>query len=170
MALTLTSARDYLSSSTGRMRTVAAVRGFLATGVPFLVLNAFGFQAATIFTLLGGLNTAIADSGGEYRSRLFGMSLVLFVMPVVLFCGMQISEPWLQALMLCVVAILGGFARALGARGTSIGLVGGIVFLVGTQLPAPPAEAVSRALFYGAAADPRRADGGPAGKGQRQAA
>ena len=39
MALTLASIRDYLSSSTGRMKTMAAVRGFLATGVPFLVLN-----------------------------------------------------------------------------------------------------------------------------------
>ena len=148
MALTLASLRDYLSSSTGRIKIMAATRGFLATGVPFLVLDAVGFQAATIFTLLGGLNTAIADAGGEYRSRLFGMSLVLFVMPLVLFCGMQIHEAWLQALMLCVVAILGGFARALGATGTSIGLVGGIVFLVGIQLPAEPAEAMTRALFY----------------------
>ncbi len=127
---------------------MAAVRGFLSTGLPFLVLNATGHGAATIFILLGGLNTTIADGGGEYRSRLFGMALVLLFMPFVLFCGMQIDLPWLQALMLCFVALLGGFARALGARGTSIGLVSGIVFLVGIQLQAAPAEALTRALYY----------------------
>lgn len=149
MRLSLTTSfRDLRSSSDVRIRLMAATRGFLGAGLPFLVLNFAGLESASIFALLGGLNTAIADAGGEYRSRLFGMSLVLFVMPVVLFCGMQVHTSWLQAILLCLVAILGGFARALGATGTSIGLVGGIVFLVGTQLAAPPAEAISRAMFY----------------------
>ncbi len=130
----------------------SAVRGFIATGVPLLVLSAIGLQGPAVFTLLGGLNTCIADTGGEYRSRLLGMSLVLFVVPVLLFCGMQVHGAGWQALMLCLVAIIGGFARALGATGTAVGLVGAIVFLIGIQLQAPPLEALSRAGFYAAGA------------------
>jgi len=127
----------------------AAVRGTISVGGPLVGLQLMGHPAAALFAGIGALNASIADAGGPYRQRLRAMGLCALIMPFLLFAGRQSHHGWLVATtMIVAVAVLGAMARGLGQTGTSLGLIAGLVFLVGAEVPAPPREAVMLAGFY----------------------
>ncbi len=147
------SARRRLSSGANRIALYGAIRGTLAAAVPFLLLRQTGHPVEALFSAIAVLNVSIADSGGPYRQRLAVMSGVALIVPVVLFAGMQAQSVWWLAVGLTfVVSLLGGMARLYGGAGTAVGLISGIVFLVGIEIPADLTQSLVFAFSYFAGA------------------
>ena len=142
-----------LSSGAHRIALYGAIRGTLAAAVPFLLLRQTGHPAEALFTAIAVLNVSIADSGGPYRQRLAVMGGVTVIVPLVLFAGMQAQSVWWLAVGLTfVVALVGGMARLYGGVGTAVGLISGIVFLIGIEIPANFTQSLVFAFCYFAGA------------------
>src|SRR6478752_9009385 len=108
----------------------------VATAVPLLLLPLFGVEQGSRLIAIGALNTSMVDVGGSYRSRLGAMGLNAVLSPVALFLGAEVRDDWLLATCLIFVIALGsGLARALGPSATPLGLLVGLTFLVGTNIP-----------------------------------
>ena len=137
------------ASGANRVAIHAALRGTAAAAVPFFLLRQTGHPVAAMFATIAILNVSIADSGGPYRQRLAVMLAIALVVPLVLILGMRCPVAWWAApVAMFAVAMLGGMARLLGAAGTSVGLIAGVVFLVGLEVPGDWPHTLQSALTY----------------------
>jgi len=138
-----------LASGANRVALFAAVRGTLAAAVPFLVLRQAGYPLEALIATVAVLNISIADAGGPYRQRLAVMATIALLIPLVLVLGMRCRDLWwLPPVAMFVVAMAGGLARLLGTAGTSLGLITGVVFLIGIEVPGDWSHAFRCALSY----------------------
>jgi uncharacterized membrane protein YccC len=91
----------------------------------------------------------MVDVGGSYRSRLNAMTFNSLVSPLALILGAQAREPWwLAGLMIFLVALGSGMARAIGPGGAPLGLMVGVAFLIGTNAPADLQETIEFGMLY----------------------
>lgn len=137
------------ASGANRVTLQAALRATAAAAVPLLLLSATGHPQEGLFATIAVLNIAIADSGGPYRQRLHIMLAIALIVPLVLMLGMRARAFfWLPPLGMFAVAMVGGFTRLLGAGGTALGLITGIIFLVGVEVPGDWNHALISGLSY----------------------
>ncbi len=143
------SGTSILASGANRVALFAAVRGTLAAAVPFIALRQAGYPLEAMFTTIAVLNISIADAGGPYRQRLAVMATIALLVPLVLVLGMRCRDIWwLPPVAMFAVAMAGGLARLLGTAGTSLGLITGVVFLIGIEVPGDWSHALRCALAY----------------------
>jgi FUSC-like inner membrane protein yccS len=138
-----------LATSSNRIAFAWALRGTIAVGIPLLCLPPLGFGPASHLVAVGALNTSMVDVGGSYRSRLNAMTFNSLVSPLALILGTQTREPWwLAGLMIFLVALGSGMARAIGPGGAPLGLMVGVAFLIGTNAPADLHETIELGMLY----------------------
>lgn len=136
-------------ASADRIAAAFALRGSLSVLVPLVFFQALGLPAAGLAAAIAGLNTPLADSGGTYTSRLFAMIVATLVLPLVLFLGTQAHQAgWLVAALMAGIALAGGLARVFGQSGATLGLYGGLAFLIGLEIPADPLTGLGQAGAY----------------------
>jgi len=91
----------------------------------------------------------MVDVGGSYRSRLNGMVFNSVVSPLALVLGSQAREPWwLATAMMFLIAVGSGLARASGPGGIPLGLMVGVAFLIGTNIPTDLPQTLESAVLY----------------------
>ncbi len=143
--------RPLLATSSNQIAFVWALRGTIAAGLPLLCVPVLGFGPESRLIAIGALNTSIVDVGGSYRSRLNAMTFNSLVSPLALLLGTQAREPWwLASVMMFLVALGSGLARAIGPGGVPLGLMVGIAFLIGISGPGDLNEAIQFAILYAA--------------------
>lgn len=141
--------RSVLASGAWRIALSAALRGTAVAAVPFLLLRQAGHPVAALFATIAVLNLSIADTGGPYRQRLTVMLAIAVIMPLILIAGMHARQWWWLAVLLTfLVSLGGGISRLFGTAGTSVGLVGSIVFLIALEVPASFLQSLQDAGFY----------------------
>lgn len=142
-----------LASGAWRIALSAALRGTAVAAVPFVLLRQTGHPVGALFATIAVLNLSIADAGGPYRQRLSVMLAIALIMPLILVAGMYSRQWWWLAVLLTLVVALGGsLARLFGTAGTSVGLIGSIVFVVALEIPADFVQSLQNAGFYFAGA------------------
>lgn len=140
---------ELLGAIPNRIMLAVALRRTAGTAIPFVVLRLLGYPIGSLFATIAGLNTNVADSGGPYRRRLRAMALTTLIMPVLVFVGTQVRDTWwLATCLMFVVALVGGMARTLGPTGVSLGLIGGLVYLIGMEVPGTVLQSAQHAAFY----------------------
>src|SRR3954465_12251933 len=96
------------------------------------MLPVLGMGLRTNFVVMGALNTSMIGVGGSYRSRLAAMALNTVLAPIALLLGnYSRGNGWIAAARMLAGASASGLAPALGPAGISLGLTGGLTFLVG---------------------------------------
>jgi len=130
-----------------------AVRSICATALPLLIMPFFGLEQASRLLAIGALNTSMVDAGGTYRNRLIAMGLNAVLSPISMLLGAEARDPWpLATVLMLMIALGSGMARALGPSVTPLGLFVGLSFLIGTNLPPGLEVSVEAALLYSAGA------------------
>jgi hypothetical protein len=130
-----------------------AVRSICATALPLLIMPFFGLEQASRLLAIGALNTSMVDAGGTYRNRLIAMGLNAVLSPISMLLGAEARDPWpLATVLMLMIALASGMARALGPSVTPLGLFVGLSFLIGTNLPPGLEVSVEAALLYSAGA------------------
>src|SRR4051794_32015067 len=130
-----------------------AVRSSCATALPLLIMPFFGLEQASRLLAIGALNTSMVDVGGTYRNRLIAMGLNAVLSPMSLLVGAEVRDHWpLATALMFMIALGSGMARALGPSITPLGLVVGLSFLIGTNLPPGLEVSIEAALLYSAGA------------------
>ncbi len=141
--------KPLLTTSPNQIAFIWALRGTIAAGVPLLLLPVLGFGLPSHFVAVGALNTSMVDIGGSYRSRLIAMAFNSVVSPLALVLGSQAREPWwIATALMFFVAVGSGLARASGPGGIPLGLMVGVAFLIGTNVPADLPETLQSAVLY----------------------
>ncbi len=136
-------------SSADRIALAFALRGSLSVLVPLVVFQLLGNPAAGLSAAIAGLNTPLADSGGTYANRLLAMAFATLVLPLLLFLGTQAHVAGGPvALLMALIALGGGLARVFGQSGATLGLYGGLAFLIGLEVPASPLQGLEQAAAY----------------------
>lgn len=140
---------EHLDAIPNRILLAVGLRGTLGTLIPFLVLRWLDHPIGALFATIAGLNTNIADNGGPYVRRLRAMALTTLIMPVVIFVGTQVRDVWWLATgLMFLVALGGGMARTLGPTGVNLGMIGGLVYLIGMEVPGSVVQSAQHAAFY----------------------
>lgn len=132
----------------GRPAYAAGIRAAIATVAPLLAAGWLPAGAAT-WASLAGLNGAIIDRGGPYRTRAAIMGTLAFASAVAIFiASLAGRDTTLAVVVTFIVAMLCGLSRAWVEVGPGFGVTVLVTFAIGLALPTPTvSDALVRALF-----------------------
>jgi len=126
----------------------AGFRAGIATVVPLLVDHAFGTGGGTWMSL-AGLNGALVDRGGPYRTRAIVLSAAAVAGAIAVFLGTMSAGRLAFALPVTfVVATICGLMRMWPEFGQSFGVTSLVTFSLAVAIPAPSIEAALMRAVY----------------------
>ena len=141
-----THARDAVKLSAGRPAIMLGVRAALATMTPIVAGIAMGWEGARWATI-AGFTAAVVDKGGAYRTRLWAMSSVTIGSALAMIVAAHATTPWSGAVLMLVVAMIGGLLRVFGPEMASVGTSSCVMLAI--ALEAHPAAGELRGDILG---------------------
>jgi uncharacterized membrane protein YccC len=140
---TLHDARSATAVADARPAYAAGVRAALATVLP-LILAPYLPPGAGTWVSLSGLNTAIMDKGGPYRTRAHILSALTVASAVAAIVGSLISgHVILAASLTFVLAMLCGLVRAWPDFGPGFGVTILVTYAIALAVPAASFQAAA---------------------------
>jgi len=145
---TLHDVRAATQLSRARPAYAAGFRAGIATVVPLLVDHAFGTGGGTWMSL-AGLNGALIDRGGPYRTRAIILSAAAAAGAIAVFVGTVIAGHLAFGLPVTfAVATLCGLMRMWPEFGQSFGVTSLVTFSLAVAIPAPSVGAAAMRALY----------------------
>ncbi len=134
--------------SRARPAYAAGFRAGIATVVPLLVDHAFGTGGGTWMSL-AGLNGALIDRGGPYRTRAMVLGAAAIVSAIAVFVGTASAGHLAVALPATfAVATICGLMRMWPEFGQSFGVTTLVTFSLAVAIPAPSIGAAAMRAVY----------------------
>lgn len=126
----------------------AGLRAGIATVVPLLIDRMLATGGGT-WVSLAGLNGALNDRGGPYRSRAIVLAAVTVVSAVVVFLGSVLaSHPYVAIPVVFAIGTVCGLMRVWPEIGPGLGVTTLVTFTIALAIPAASVgDAAMRAMY-----------------------